>query len=111
MSLFLHTLRSLLSHATAGFDLLSDKIRAAHHAITSYSLDAENLVQTAVNAAVTAGCKAKSSFTEGLDKRKKLNKNGDSLSTMTFPATRRAIRVSITPSSLASMSAPSTSTT
>ena len=55
-----------------GFDLLLDKIRAVHQAINPgiFSSDVDKQEQSAVNAAVTVGQKMKSSFTEGLGKRK-----------------------------------------
>ena len=58
--------------STTGFDLLSGKIHAVHRAINPgiYLLDSDNLERIAVNAATAVGRKVKSSFTEGLGKRK-----------------------------------------
>ncbi len=114
MLLSLHTSRLSLPHATAGFVLLSDKIQAVHRAINPeiFLSDADNLEQTAVNAAAPIGRKVKSSFTKGLGKRKKLDdENVNSLSTMKLAATRHAVHIAITPSSPVLTSAPLTSTT
>ena len=58
--------------STTEFDLLSGKIRAVHRAINPgiYLSDSDNLEQIAVNAATAGGRKVKSSFMEGLGKRK-----------------------------------------
>jgi len=52
--------------------LLSDKIRAVHRVINPgiFSSDADKQKRSAVNATVAVGRKMKSSFTEGLGKRK-----------------------------------------
>ena len=86
----LHVVGSSSPCATAGFNLLSEKIRAVHCAINPgiISSDTNKLEQSAVNAAAAVGRKVKSSFTEGLGKRKMVEDIGDSLSTLTLSDTQ-----------------------
>ena len=75
-----------------GFDLLSGKIRAVHQAINPgiYLSDSDNLERIAVKAATAVGRKVKSSFTEGLGKRKIIKVDQALLSAFSTAATQRS---------------------
>jgi len=85
---------------TTGFDLLSEKIRAVHRAINPgiFLSDSDNLEQIAVNAASAVGRKVKSSFTDGLGKRKIVEVDHALLSACSTAATQcSATSTSTTP--------------
>jgi hypothetical protein len=90
--------------STTGFDLLSGKIRAVHRAINPgiYLLDSDNLERIAVNAAAAVGRKVKSSFTEGLGKRKIVEVDQALLSAFSTAATQRSTNSASTTPTLTS---------
>ena len=86
--------------STTGFDLISEKIRAVHHAINPdiFLSNADNFEKIAINAAAAVGHKVKSSFTEGSGKRKNVKVNSALLSTLSTAAAQcGAISMSTTP--------------
>jgi hypothetical protein len=76
------TLAMAQCSSATGFDLISEKNCAVHRAINPgvFLSNADNLQQIAINAAAAVGRKVKSSFMEGLGKRKIVKVNGASSS-------------------------------
>ena len=103
----LHALGSSSPRAMTGFDLLLGKIHAVHRAINlgMFSLDAETLERSAVNAAAAVRRKVKSSFTKELGKIMMVDDIG-----VTLSATRCAFRVVASPSSMSATTTFATST-